>query len=400
MPKKNLTYKFIEGLSAPETPTSYYDKGESGLILRVSKAGTKTFTYRYRYYGKNRRYKIGTFPNVSLAEARTEVQNLKADINRGNDPQGERKAKKAAPQPKTINDLADEFKKRHFPKLKESTVSSYRARIDAEILPAFGNMLIENLTRGDIIAFLERIAFEDDKPVHSNRVRNVFSRMFSFGVEKGIAEYNPVSTVKPVGEESSRKRVYSEDEIIALWEAFEAQAEPVQSVLKMLLICGQRKGETCKMCWDKIEGDVWEIPDDITKNGRTHYVPLPGMAIQILEGLPKRNKYVFPSRKNEGEPIRWISGAADRVKELSGIDDFRMHDLRRTAASGMAKLGVDRTVLGKVLNHKGLAGDSQVTAIYDRYEYLEEKEQALQRWSAHLQKVLSGDTEANVTKIG
>jgi integrase len=158
-----------------------------------------------------------------------------------------------------------------------------------------------------------------------------------------------------------------------------------------------------KMKWSDIRGDVWTIPAEIAKNKQPHDVPLSEMALEIIEKMrPLNNEsdYIFCSPKEVNAPMKWLTRARVTIQKYSDVDDFRPHDLRRTVATYMAKLSVDRTVLGKILNHKGLATGSQVTAIYDRHSYMKEKRQAMNRWSNHLQKILSGKKEANIIQIG
>lgn len=156
------------------------------------------------------------------------------------------------------------------------------------------------------------------------------------------------------------------------------------------------------MKWSDINGDVWTIPASLAKNKQPHDVPLPDMALEIIEEMRHitgDSDFVFCSPRKDNKPIGSIKISKEKIQDESDISDFRPHDLRRTVATYMAKLGVDRTVLGKILNHKGLAGDSQVTAIYDRHSYMKEKRQALNRWNHKLKQILEG-AEAKVTKIG
>jgi integrase len=231
--------------------------------------------------------------------------------------------------------------------------------------------------------------------------------MYSYGLNRAIVKSNPVLAVpKRKKSETKRERIYSEDEIRVLWNAFDEQAEPVQSVFKMLLLCGQRSGETRRMRWEDLHADgTWVIPASETKAKRTHHVPLSDQARAIVDNLHMLTgvtDYVFASQSNrvENQPVEWLQKAVLRVRKESGVEDFRIHDLRRTAASYMAKIGVGRTVLGKVLNHKGLAGDDQVTAIYDRHDYMDEKHQALNRWGGYLQDILSEEKgKANIIQM-
>lgn len=250
---------------------------------------------------------------------------------------------------------------------------------------------------------MDSIAIDRDTPVFSNRVRAVLSSMFSFGIDKAILEINPVLNVKRKrkrknGEavERKRKRTYSPEEIRKLWKAFLIQSEPVRSIFMMLLICGQRTGETRRMKWEHInwKDKTWTIPREETKANREHVVPFSDLAEQVLKEMSEftgNGTYVFPSRVDGSKPIRWLQKAVDRVQEISKVEDFRCHDLRRTMATFMAELGTQPYEIGKVLNHKEQGGDTNVTGIYNRYTYLEEKRRALQQWSDHLKRILDGE---------
>lgn len=403
MPKIELDHQTIKGMKSPDKPIDYFDEVENGLILRLSKAGTKTFAYRYRFHGKNRRYKIGRFPGVSLSEARRQVQKLRVQVNEGIDPQAEKEKAKQTPDDFSFSILCDRFSKRHLPTLRKRTKDEYQRIIDKELVPKLGRYPASEISRKQIVDLLDAIAIDRDSPTLSNRVRAVLSSIFSFGIDKAIVEANPVLNVRRKKKETKRERTYSPKEIKSLWEAFEGQDEPVQSIFKMLMICGQRSAETRRMKWadvDRKKG-VWTIPADQTKANRTHLVPLPEMALQLLEKLHPwtgSSDYVFQSPVGN-QPIEWLQKAVKRIRKASGVSDFRIHDLRRTAASHMAKLGIGRTVLGKVLNHKGLAGDDTVTSIYDRHSYTDEKRHALTLWSKYLQDILDGKKEAKVYEM-
>lgn len=370
-------------------------------MLRITHTGHRSFSFRYGPTGK--RYTIGNFSDVTLAQARDKAKDLKYKVKQGEDPQADKLAKRRKPKEKSVKELAELFKKRHFPKLKESTQNDYTNRIDNVIVPALGKMEVKTVDRVDVIDLLEEIAEENGAPIQSNRVRAILSSMYTFAVDRGIAELNPVSGTKRFGKEKRRKRVYSEKEIRKLWKQFELQDEPFRSVFKMLLICGQRAGETRVMRWNEIKDGIWTIPEENTKAKRVQVLPLPPMALDVLDEikiLTDSSDFVFESPRMDNKPIQWLQHRASDVRKASKIKDFRLHDLRRTAASYMAELGVDRTVLGKVLNHKGLAGDDQVTAIYDRHEYIKEKKIALLKWNRLLSQILEKEIRTNVFKIG
>lgn len=383
----------IESLKAGEKEIELFDTNVKGLGLRVSKSGHKSFFYRYRFYGKIKRFTIGGFQDISLKKARAKARSLRTAVTEGNDPQGEKQARRTVIIPKTFNDLATEFKFIHFQSLRPKTISEHTRIIDNELIPVFGRLPIEQVDKGKIIAFLDRKAIKDGKKTMANRIRARLHSIFEFGIHRDIVKINPVTSIRKYTEgEVKRERYYSEDEIKKLWAAFEKQAEPMQSVFKMLLICGQRSKETRHMRWDHIQRGIWIIPAELSKSNREHQVPLPALALGVIEKLKpwtSQSDYVFESPRIKSQPVEWLKRAVKQVREeKDSVPDFRLHDLRRTAATHMAGLNIDRTVLGKILNHKGLAGDGQVTAIYDRHEYLEEKRQALDKWSTRLIQII------------
>lgn len=405
MPKKKLTDPFIRKHPPTEKQFEVYDTITTGMAIRFAPSGRRVFVYRYWFNKTSKRYTIGKYPEWSLAAAREKARDLQRMVDDGIDPLEEKKKKKHTPPPTTVKDLAEKFIKQHLPNLKKSTRDDYRRRINSEIITTLGQRPVNSVSKLEIIELLEEIAFERGAEIQSNRVRAILSSMYTFGENRGIVFENPfLKRIPALGKESRRDRVYTEDEIKLIWKAFEEQAEPIQSLLKILLICGQRSGETRKMKWSDIKDYVWIIPAENTKASRTHHLPLPDLAIETLENLhilTGKNEYVFPSPSLEGKHIDWLQKIPGRIRNISGVTDFKIHDLRRTAATYIASLGFDRTIVGKVLNHKGISGDSQVTAVYDRFDYFNEKQKALERWSSHLRQIVTNQIKtATIHKIG
>ncbi|MFH5885434.1 tyrosine-type recombinase/integrase [Halalkalibaculum sp. DA3122] len=370
----NFNYQALKSLESPDKRIEVFDERENGLGLRVTPGGTKTFFYRYRVNNKIRRYTIGQFDSVGVKDARNVVSRLRVMVLDGLDPQAERQKKKNINGLKTFSDLVEEFKEKYLPTLRENTQIEYNRIIDKELLPVFGKLPAVKITKHEIVEILDKKAYKDGSPTMANRIRSRLSRIFTFGMERGHVEVNPIQNVSTYKQgESKRHRYYSEEEIRKLWGFFEDWGEPTQSVLQMLLICGQRKTETMKMRWADIQGEVWTIPASLAKNKHPHDVPLSPMALEIIDRMKKINgksEYVFASPQNKKAPLDSMSRVRQAIQNNTEVSDFRPHDLRRTVATYMAKLGIERTVLGKILNHKGLAGDGQVTAIYDRHSYM------------------------------
>ncbi len=242
-------------------------------------------------------------------------------------------------------------------------------------------------------------------PTMANRVKALAGRVFWFALDKGYlpeGALNPVKSISglPGGKEESRDRVLGEGEIRKLWAALQAHPEPTASAFRLMLLTGQRPGEVLKMRWDQmatLEGfRVWTVPATVAKNAKIHSIPLPSKTSSILEALSeaKASKWVFPSPKGDG-PIRWIASARNKLAAGTGFD-FRAHDLRRTAATHWARIGVREELVARLLNHK-IHGET--SEVYNRWRYLPEMENALERWVYEVDRIVNKKT-ATVARIG
>ena len=416
MPGKKLTHRFVKGLQPPEKPIEYYDENESGLILRLSKAGSKTFAYRYRFSGEARRFTIGMFPEVSLSDARAKIRELKVKINDGIDPQAEKKKRKYKPKELTFKELAEIFSKQHLPTLAETTRKEYQRHINSELLRKhkWGDLYVSEMTDQHVREVLNHKAFKEDAFTMANRIRSTISKIFEFGLKNvGIKlQSNPVANT-PIFEqgENVRDRIYNEDEIKELWEYWDTTPEPIRTYYKVLLLTGQRRTETMTMKWAHIErnmackrieisedgrpvpkaflADIWTIPKENTKSHRTHEIPLSAMVMDLLDKLKTvtgENEYVFQSPRIEGQPLNSVKSTTEKIQEDTSISDFRLHDLRRTVATKLEESLVDQIVIEKILNHQaeGVTGKH-----YQWYNYTDKKKEALNRWSLRVKSIIT-----------
>jgi integrase len=424
MPKQHLTDRFIKTLEPQGERVEYYDqhrienntlkaKGVKGLFIRLTKAGSVYFYYRYWFNEKAKSYKIGSYPNIKLSEAREKARDLASEVNNGIDPQAEKNKRKHQPKTTLFEKLVSEYKQHHLPTLRQATREEYKRIIKKELEPKLKGLKVNEIKAARLSKILSRKK-KEGYPTMANRIRAVLSSMFDYGRTDPEIDLkdNPVDDTRRYKTgENKRDRYYEDEEIRTLWEWFELFDQPVQSVFKMLLIAGQRKTETMNMKWDDIqkvkkddfEGMVWTIPAEDAKNKKAHDVPLSDSALQVIETMRPitgETDYVFCSPRKDNEPIKWIKSSTKKIKDDkdNGIADFRPHDLRRTVATYMADSGISPMIIGKVLNHKGLAKENTITARYNRASYLEQKQEALERWSYKLNQILE-DSEANITKI-
>ncbi|GEO18530.1 tyrosine-type recombinase/integrase [Microvirga aerophila] len=371
MARVNLTSKLIDTLPLPVGRKSidYFDQRLPGLVLRASAGGARSWNVVYRHQGRARRLTLGRCDVISLDDARSRARVALCDVSRGIDP-GEVKAQAASDL--TFEELAAQFIEQHVRKLRSARKTE--RMIERELLSRWRNRKATSITRRDIAMLASEISGR--APVLANRVVATARRLYSWAISQGLVDQNPTDHVERPTSECARERVLTTSEIKSLWHAF----DPHWSALfQLCLLTGQRVGEVLTMRWSDIDGDCWIIPD--TKNGRQQRVPLTRQALQVLSEVPRRGEYVFATSKRPGGHLKGYRKAFNRACALANIKNARPHDLRRTAASMMASMGVSRLVIGQILNH----ADRSVTAVYDRYSYDAEKRTALGAWAEHLQ---------------
>ncbi len=406
MSTKDMNAQWVKALKPPaEGREDWFDEKCTGLGLRVSFTGSKTWFVRYRRARDTRKYRytIGEYPVYGLADAREKATEIILRAKRGEDPAAEKEAEKGAP---SFKSLAHDYLDRHA--AKKRTADEQRRIIDKDLLPAWGTRLATDITRRDVIALVDKIA-DRPAPVMANRTLNLIGRIYNWGISRDLVDHNPAMRVNGPGEERERDRVLSDVEIREVWKAIDADDDPVSAAAKLLLITGQRRGEVLRMRWEDISSDrkTWKIPADHAKNKQPHMVPVSAMAIVVLDQLEaagRTRKYpspwVFPSRIGSGQRhLGNVQKHVDAIRERAEVD-FWLHDLRRTVATRLADLGVSRFLIGKVLNHTSASevGLPRVTRVYDRHQYDDEKRDALERWSDRLQSILRGE-EAKVRQI-
>ena len=399
MPKRALTAAAVERLKPPASgQVEHFDAGYPGLALRISYGGGRSWVYFYRVHGKQRRLTLGTYPALSLAAARAAWREARAAVDRGEDPAAA-KAEAKRREPDTVRSVAEDFINK-YARPRNRTADEVARMLAQHLYPPLGHRLIETVTRRDILDLLDGIEAKTSG-VRANRVLANVRRMFAWAVERGIIEASPAANVRAPGQEQSRDRVLTDDEVRAFLRACETMGEPFGPLFRLLLLTGQRREEVAGMPWAELDlpGAVWHLPASRTKNKRASDVPLAEQSVAILNGLVRRSSLVFPAAFTCGGRTgpRRVSGfgrAKRRLDEImlaelrkvdleATLPEWRLHDLRRTAASGMARLGVAVHVVEALLNHKS-GTISGVAAVYNRHDYAAEKRAAAQAWANQL----------------
>lgn len=409
MPIIRLSARTLLTLPAGRTGrTDYFDAAGHvpGFGLRVS-SSRRTWFLMYRANGRQTRHTLGTVPPMGLAAAREAARNalLGVQVDEA-DPAAAKRARRTAD---TFGTLAQRFVDDYAKPHKRSWRDDAR-QLRTMVLPKWEHHVAGEITRANVRDLLGAVA-RTRGGVTANRLRSLLSKLFRWAASQDYLEANPAADLPKLTRETSRERVLTDAEILALWqrldaleaawrrrddEADEADAEPcippgVALWLRLRLLTGQRGGSVGAMKWADLDLDkrrVWEIPAADMKAGHPHVVPLAPWVCELLKArrAQARDEAVYVL---DGGRARHVRAG---VTALVGLEDFTAHDLRRTAATGMARAGIARFVIARVLGHV----DRSVTGIYDRFEYLDEKRIALESWARTVTAIVTGKTGADV----
>ena len=396
------------------------DRGCNGLHLVIQPSGAKSWALRFRIAGKPKKLTLGPVltaqdvepkhPTIgmplSLKGARKLATDALHDVGQGIDPTVEKKNGKATAEQiagaraaDTIEKLIPKFIDWQTKVKKRKSAAQTDYLLKANVLPEWPGKVIHDVKRRDIIELVEAIA--EDRPVLANRVLAAVRRFFNWAAKRDIIAANPCTGVEPPGAENARDRVLSDNEIVSLWKATDAIGEPFGPLVKLLLLTGQRKGEVSGMRWSELDQDtqIWTLPSARTKNGRTHTVPLSPQAWAIIKAIKPIANSDFVFTTTGKTSVGGFSRAKGRIdKNAKGIKPWTLHDLRRTCATGLQKLGVEVPVVERTLNH--VSGTFRgIVGVYQTHKYDDEKRIALTRWAGHVDALVTGKPAAKIIKL-
>jgi integrase len=389
-----------------------------GLYLSFPKSySSPSWKFRYRFAGKQRIMNMGSYASLPLAKARETARELSAKVALGYDVAGEKQERKKEAVAKIdaeksawkVSYLCDQFFERVIlPKWKHADI--VRRRIENDIKPKLGKMKAEDVKPRDIDDMLQAI-LKRGAPTVANDVLRWTKRIFDFAIKRHVVETNPASAFDPSdagGKEVSRDRWLSREEIIQLFQAMRDMlgrfsVENMYAV-RLLLLLAVRKEELIAAPWEEfdLEKAIWHLPEERTKTSSAIDIPLPPLALETLKELQRLahgSAYVFPARKMQHRMIPHIdlntlnAALAKHIRpQLSGVENFTIHDFRRTARTHLAALGVDPFIAERCLNHK-IKG---VEGIYNRHDYFDERKAALIEWAKLLSALEEGRLDYNV----
>lgn len=378
-----LTDKRVQAARPPKSGVlELPDNLIGGLALRITSNDARSWAVRLRVDGEQIRKTFGYprdrdgVPVLSLAQARQVAKDLKVAGASG-------KLDRAPAG--TWGDLVAEYLKHAEGSQRARTYGETKRILEGKDLAAWKDRPARSITSDDVRRVRDAIT-ERGAPISATRTLRKIGAMGTWAKSEGKLDASPAFGIKPRTKEDSRDRVLTDGEIKAFWRGCGAIGYPYGDCFRMLLLTGCRLREVAHGSWDEIDGDTWVIPGRRTKNGKPHVVHLSEPALAIIEGLPRVGDYLFSS--DGANPIRSFSATKDKLDAASGISDWVLHDLRRSCCTVMAGLGVAAHVADKVLNHT--AGSIKgVAAIYNRFEYMAERREALDKLGRHINGLMS-----------
>jgi integrase len=413
MPTKKLTELFADRVKPPaKGRVEYFDSTFGGLALRVTESGHKSWSLYYRLAGRLRRYTIGTYPAIKPSQARREAGVALERVRQGIDLTEEKRQRRndAPPEADTFAAALEDYLERTRRNSAASTFAEVKRTLEREFLPAWRNRPVASITRGDVNRVIDCITARGAE-IQANRALAYVRAFFNWTVERGRLQASPVTGMRLPTKEQPRDRVLNDDEIRWLWQACEVADWPFGPLARLLLLTAQRRDEVAAM--ERTELDLkrrnWTMPREKAKNKRAHEVQLSALAIDVLSAIPQiGDRYAFTTTGTT--PISGFSRGKRRIDaamlkakrdelgaDADPIPRWTLHDLRRTAATGMARLNIPPHIVDKVLNH--VTGTIRgVALVYNRFEYLEERRAALEAWGRFVENLVT-PAPANVVAL-
>jgi integrase len=388
VPRIKLTKSAIDSLPTPVSDVVYWDAGCPGFGLKVTPKGRKVFIVLYRTGGAGsalRKYTIGPYGRVTLHQARVAAQRVFSAKLEGRDPAREKREARTREVTDRVQDVLEAFIAQHVSKNRSAAEISRLLR--REVGNSWGHKSVHEIHKRDVVELVSAID-QRGAPVAANKMLKSIKTFLSWCVGRAILEKSPADGVPLPAQEVSRDRVLNDLELAQVIGAARAMKGPYGGIVELLALTGQRREEAAGATWDEFDFDgcTWTIPKGRTKNAKSHIVHLSRPAIALLKQMPRHGSYVFTI--NGAKPFSRFSAGKQQLDVLSRVLEWRLHDLRRTCVSGMARLGIAPHVADKVLNHQ--AGTiSGVAAVYQRHDFLAERKEALERWAAHVVKIVA-----------
>lgn len=394
---KGLTAAAVEKIKPGPKRQELPDGRLPGLYLIVQPSGSKSWAVRYRFGSTPRKVTLGTANTLTLADARDAAREVLREVAKGDDPASNKKAAKvaaAAPVVDTVEAVIDEWLKRD--QAKNRSAAEVARILNRDVLPAWKGRAFASISRRDCLELIDRV--HDRAPVMALRVYAYLNRLFRWAVGRGIVDASPMSEMPKPGREVSRDRVLTDEELVKVWAACDDLGWPFGPATRLLILTGCRRSEIASLRWDEIVGASIRLAGERTKTKEARVVPLSPLAVSIIESLPRIDQSDFVFTTTGKTPVSGWSRAKRLLDQETVVADWRLHDLRRTFATGLQRLGIRLEVIEAALGHLG-GTRSGIVGVYQRHGFEPEVRRAAEAWAHYVARLVSGEGQANLVQL-
>jgi integrase len=425
-----LTLQTVKDLEKTGRTEFLWDEDLSGFGVRMTSNGVKSYVYQYRLGGREapkKRYTIGRHGSAYTPDAaRKEAKRLALMVGQGIDPVAADDERRRQAVDLAFSAYVDTFTTGYL-KSNWKDWEQVKRLLEREAVPVLKRKALPLITKQDVAAVLDRLA---DRPSVARLMHAVLRKMFKWAAGRGSIERSPMEYMDAPSGASARDRSLDDDELATVWNASTKLGFPFGPLYRLLIVTGQRREEVSALSWDELDeaAKSWTLPASRAKNGHAHIVPLNALAVAELNSLAAAA--VDPEGKSK-TPIKWpkrglvlsttgetavsghsrgkvrldrnvaelLTAKAERDgEEYHVMPAWRVHDFRRTVATGLQRLGIRWEVTEAVLNH--ISGSrSGIAGVYQRHDWKNEKRTALDAWGRHIESILSPSSKTNVRNI-
>ena len=370
MPKTHLTDITVRSLRPPPRGqnVTYFDDLTPAFGIRVSYSGRKTWIVMR---GKERgRTRLGYYPDLSLSAARSKAKALLLDQH---------------PAPTMIFEEAlAVFLSVHCSQKNKPRTAAETERLLRRHFTSLKSKQLGDISHHHITGIIDGLL---NTPSEANHAFTAIRTFFRFAVRRRFISRSPAEGLQIPSRVVARERVLTDDELVRVWKAATEIGYPFGTIVQLLILTGQRRGEIANLRWDWINEDMVTLPKEIVKNNRTHTFPIGSLAVRLIQDTPRLADLVFPARGSNLAAFSGWSKSKPRLDKLSGVTGYTLHDCRRTFAVGLQRCGVNVEVIETLLNHKSGVFRG-IVGVYQRHDFIDEMRAAVAAWEARLASLL------------
>jgi integrase len=402
MPKKIATTRTIDTAKPAEKTYKKRDGLIPALYYVIRPTGVKSVILQFRFAGRQEKLTLGNWEVLGLSGSREAAKVALRQLSEGINPKS-RKQQAGLDRRDLVENVVAEFTARHLCQLRSA--KEVERLLQKNVVPVWQGRRIQSITRRDVIELMDALT-DRGLTAGANTIFAATRKLFNWAIERDIIEVSPCSGLRLPATVEARDRVLTDEELRLFWSAANKLGYPFGSIDQLLALTGQRRSEVAGMVWDEIDHEhrVWTIPRERAKNNEAHTVPLSDAAMRIIESLPRFTSTNLLFSTNGRSRVSGYSKVKRRLDQLirgeagGTIVPWRLHDLRRTAASGMARIGIALPTIEKVLNHTS-GSFAGIVGVYQRHSYSDEKRAALDAWASYVERLVNQVPGTNVVQL-